>query len=211
MSGCEVRECGTSGVLLGGGDRKTLTPACSTVDSCRIHDFGILRRTYAGGVHLEGCGLAVRGCEIFNAPHTAVFFSCNDSVLESNDVHHVLLETGDAGAFYTGRDWTTQGNVLRYNFVHDLGTGTTAREGEDAAVSGTNAMGMYFDDCDCGAIIDVREMFRYNDNGTVPGIFSRMAPMRDNTVIYTKDAKALAHQKFDPRIADGFRVIDTKK
>jgi hypothetical protein len=71
-------------------------------------------------------------------------------LLESNDVHHVLLETGDAGAFYTGRDWTTQGNVLRGNFVHDIGGGTTAAEGADAAVSGTNAMGFYFDDCDCG-------------------------------------------------------------
>ena len=44
-------------------------------------------------------------------------------LLESNDIHHVLLETGDAGAFYTGRDWTTQGNVLRGNFVHDIGGG----------------------------------------------------------------------------------------
>ena len=64
---------------------------------------------------------------------------------------------------------------------------------------------------DCGAIIDVREMFKYNDNGTAPGIFSRMAPMRDNTVIYTKSEKAVKRQKFDPRIASGFRVLDSTR
>jgi hypothetical protein len=63
----------------------------------------------------------------------------------------------------------------------------------------------------CGAVIDIREMFRYNDNGTAPGIFSRMAPMRDNTVIYTKSEKAVKRQKFDPRIASGFRVLDSAR
>jgi hypothetical protein len=150
VSRCEVYECGSCGVSVAGGDRKTLTGAGTVVENCRIHDFGILQRTYAGGVRMDGCGLALRGCEIFNSPHTAVFYHCNDSVLESNDIHHVLLETGDAGAIYTGRDWTTQGNVLRFNYVHDIGRGTTSKEASDAAVSGTNAMGMYFDDCDCG-------------------------------------------------------------
>ncbi len=147
---CEIAHCGAAGIRLAGGDRRTLTPSGSTVENCRIHDFGIFRRTYAGGVHLTGCGHVLRGCEIWDAPHTAVFWVGNDMLLESNDVHHVLLETGDAGAFYTGRDCTTQGNVLRGNFVHDIGGGTSEAEGDDDAVSGTNAMGFYFDDCDCG-------------------------------------------------------------
>ena len=147
---CEIAHCGAGGIRLSGGDRRSLTPSGSAIENCRIHDFGIFRRTYAGGVQLEGCGHVLRSCEIWDAPHTAVFWEGNDMLLESNDVHHVLLETGDAGAFYTGRDWTTQGNVLRGNFVHDIGGGTTAAEGADAAVSGTNAMGFYFDDCDCG-------------------------------------------------------------
>ena len=312
LSDCEVCECGSSGVLLYGGDRKTLTPALSSVENCRIHDFGILQRTYAGGVHFKGCGLALRGCEIFNAPHTAVFFGCNDSVFESNDVHHVVMETGDAGAFYTGRDWTTQGNIIRHNYIHDIGGGTAAKEGNDAAVSGTNAMGLYFDDCDCGdevcgnvflnvprgimigggrdhpvrgnvfvncrmgmsidcrgirwkqwntagqgwdleekanafdytkgvwarryprlanimndypreplynpvegntfidcgEILNVREVIRFDGDGTAPGIFSRMAPIRNNVVVYTKGTKAVSGFKpVESRIASGFRVL----
>ena len=313
VSRCEVSQCGASGIAMSGGDRKTLTPCGSVVENCRVHDYGILQRTYAGGIHIAGCGVVMRGCEIFNAPHSAVLYSGNEHLLESNDVHHVLMETGDAGAFYTGRDWTTQGNVLRYNFVHDIGKGTTDRTSDDAAVSGTNAMGFYFDDCDCGdevygnvfmncprgimvgggrehpvrknvfincrlgmsidcrglrwkkkghkssknlamleakaldldytngvwaakyprladimndhpceplynpvednvfidcaGIIDLREEVAYNDSDIAPGILSRMAPIRNNTVIYTKGEDKIPRQKFDPRIAGGFRVV----
>ncbi|MBO5940509.1 MAG: hypothetical protein J6R18_04875 [Kiritimatiellae bacterium] len=64
---------------------------------------------------------------------------------------------------------------------------------------------------DCGEIINISEMFKYNDNGIAPGIFSRMAPIRDNTVIYTKSEEAVKRQKFDSRIASGFRIFDRTK
>ena len=178
VADCEIAHCGAGGIRLSGGDRRTLSPSGSSVWNCRIHDFGIFRRTYAGGVRLEGCGHALRGCEIWDAPHTAVFWEGNDMLLESNDVHHVLLETGDAGAFYTGRDWTTQGNVLRGNCVHDIGVGTTAAEGADAAVSGTNAMGFYFDDCDCGDEV-VGNIFRNVPRAIMIG-GGRDHPIRNN-------------------------------
>ena len=181
VTGCELRELGSAGISISGGDRKSLTPSGSAVENCRIRDFGILQRTYAGGVRMDGCGLALKSCEIFNSPHTAVFYHCNDSVLESNDIHHVLLETGDAGAIYTGRDWTTQGNVLRYNYMHDIGKGTTSKEGADAAVSGTNAMGMYFDDCDCGDEV-LNNVFENCPRGILIG-GGRDHPVRGNVFL----------------------------
>ena len=153
VSGCEVANCGLAGVSVTGGNRKNLTPSGNVVENCRIHGFGVFQRTYAPGINVSyaSVGAVVRGNEIFDAPHSAVLFGGNDNLFESNDVHHVLLETGDAGAFYTGRDWTTQGNVLRYNYVHDIGRGTSFGSGNgDVSVSGVNTMGFYFDDCDCG-------------------------------------------------------------
>ena len=137
---CEVVNCGAMGVRVSGGDRRRLIRSDSLVEDCRIHHFGVFQRTYAGGVHVDGVGVTVRGNEIFDAPHAAVLYGGNEMLFEFNDVHHVLMETGDAGAFYTGRDWTTMGNVLRYNFVHELG----------AMANDANTMGFYFDDCDCG-------------------------------------------------------------
>ncbi len=150
MRGCEVAHVGTDGVYASGGDRSTLRRADSVFENNHVYDFGILRRTYAPGFHVAGCGLTFRANVVHDAPHTAMLYTGNEHLFEYNNVYHVLLETGDAGAYYTGRDWTTQGNVLRYNYTHDLGEGTTNREGEDSAVSGENTMGFYFDDCDCG-------------------------------------------------------------
>jgi hypothetical protein len=35
----------------------------------------------------------------------------------------VCQDTGDVGAFYVGRDWTSQGIEIRYNYWHDIFNG----------------------------------------------------------------------------------------
>jgi len=140
VDGCTMRHLGAGGIRLDGGDRKGLVRSDNVVERCRIIDFAVRRRTYHGAVEVEGCGHLIRDNEFAYSPHHAMRYETNETVIEDNDIHHVLLETGDAGAIYTGCDCTTQGNVVRYNFIHELGAG-----GADA-----NTMGLYFDDCDCG-------------------------------------------------------------
>ena len=140
VRGCEVWNVGRAGMSVGGGDRKTLTKAESLVEGCHVHDWALYQRTYAPGIGVNGCGVTLRRNRMHDAPHSAVLYGGNEHLFEYNEVYRVLMETGDAGAYYTGRDWTTMGNVLRYNNTHDLGA-----EGEHA-----NTMGFYFDDCDCG-------------------------------------------------------------
>jgi len=140
VSHCELRHIAGYGICLNGGDRKTLERARNLVEHCRILDFGVKNRTYQGAMEVTGCGHVIRNNEFAYAPHHAMRYETNETVIENNDIHHVLLETGDAGAIYTGRDCTTQGNVVRYNFIHELGS-----EGAD-----DSTMGLYFDDCDCG-------------------------------------------------------------
>ena len=138
---CDIGNLGRGGISVSGGDRKQLIRADNVLENNRIHDYAQFQKTYAAGIHVNGVGQVIRHNEICRAPHCAVLYGGNDHLFEYNDVHHVLLETGDAGAYYTGRDWTTQGTVLRYNFTHELGSGA---EGVG------NTMGFYFDDCDCG-------------------------------------------------------------
>ena len=132
---------GKSGISLNGGDRKTLTPGRNLAENNHIHHFGLFQRTYAPGIGINGCGHIARQNCIHDAPHNAFLYGGNEHLLELNEVYRVVMETGDAGAFYTGRDWTSQGNVLRHNYIHDLGGGDATH---------VNTMGMYFDDCDCG-------------------------------------------------------------
>jgi len=140
VSQCVLRHIAGYGIRLDGGSRKKLERADNVVEGCRITDFGVKVRTYQGAMEVTGCGHIIRNNEFAYAPHHAMRYETNETLIENNDVHHVLLETGDAGAIYTGRDATTQGNVVRYNFIHELGS-----EGAD-----NSTMALYFDDCDCG-------------------------------------------------------------
>ena len=168
MRGCEVVQVGRTGVLADGGDRKTLRRADSVFEGNKVHDFGVLQRTYAPGFRVNGCGITLRANVVHDAPHSAVLYGGNEHLFEYNNVYRVLLETGDAGAYYTGRDWTTQGNVLRFNYTHDLGAG-----GEVA-----NTMGFYFDDCDCGDEV-YGNVFHNVSRGIMVG-GGREHPIRNN-------------------------------
>lgn len=59
---------------------------------------------------------------------------------EFNEVYRVCTDTGDAGAFYIGRDWSQRGNVIRYNDFHDLAAGLDGEEGFNGV------MAVYLDD-----------------------------------------------------------------
>ena len=168
MRNCEVAQVGRAGVSANGGDRKTLRRAESVFEGNRVHDFGVFQRTYAPGFGVHGCGITLRANVMHDAPHSAVLYGGNEHLFEYNNVYRVLLETGDAGAYYTGRDWTTQGNLLRFNYTHDLGA-----EGEMA-----NTMGFYFDDCDCGDEV-YGNVFHNVSRGIMVG-GGREHPIRNN-------------------------------
>ena len=141
---CEITRTGAHGIILDGGNRKKLTPAHHCAVNNHIHDFGRLQRTYAGAVHIAGVGQRVANNCIHHAPHTAILFTGNEHVMELNEIHDVCSETGDVGVFYTGRDWTMRGNVIRYNFVHHIhGPGDWGAQVIylDDAASGTTVFG----------------------------------------------------------------------
>ncbi len=153
---CDIYNTGEYGIVLSGGDRKTLEAGRNFALNNNIHHFSRWVRTYRPAVYLYGVGHRVAHNRIHDAPHNAVLFWGNDHVLEFNEVYRVCTETGDAGAFYIGRDWTQRGHVIRYNYFHDLGA---ALHGE----SGFNSvMAVYLDDTACGTTVFGNIMCRIN-------------------------------------------------
>jgi parallel beta-helix repeat protein len=123
--GNDISYTGSTGITLGGGDRKTLTSAYNVADNNHIHHIGVLNKN-AAGIGLTGVGNTVSHNLIHNGPRMAVQFSGNNLVIENNRVHHMVEETQDGGAFYTGgRDWiSSRGSVIRNNFITDtIGVG----------------------------------------------------------------------------------------
>jgi hypothetical protein len=169
---CNLHNLGRSGISLSGGDRKLLTPAKNLAENNHIHHFGLFQRTYAPGIGLSGCGQIARHNRIHDAPHNAFLYGGNEHLMEFNEVYRVVMETGDAGAFYTGRDWTSQGNILRHNYIHNLGGGDAKH---------VNTMGMYLDDCDSGDTIVGNVFYRAGRAIMIGG--GRDNPVLNNLVI----------------------------
>ncbi len=152
LTSCDIYQCGEGGVILTGGDRKTLTPGNNYVDNCHFYDVCRWVNTYRAAVFMWGVGNRVSHCLIHDLPHSAVFFWGNDHLLEYNEIYKVCQQTGDAGAFYIGRDWSQRGSVIQYNYFHDL-HGVEVRRGFvdvmavylDDLASGTTVYGNVFD------------------------------------------------------------------
>ena len=141
VSGCAISSTGDSGITLGAGDRRSLAGCGHTAEN--NHIFAIARwvRTYSPAIHASGVGMRIAHNLIHDLPHTAIIYWGNEIVIEFNHIHHVTLETGDAGAIYTGRDYTRCGNLIRYNYIHDTGG------------YGMGSMGVYLDDCVSGQTV----------------------------------------------------------
>lgn len=143
---CDFMDLGDGGVQVSGGDRNTLTPCKHEVLNCLFTRFNRWSRTYRPAVLVGGVGVRVAHNLMYDAPHTAILLGGNDHLIEFNEIHHVCTETGDAGAFYMGRDLTQRGTVIRYNYFHDLGKSLQAETFVDV-------MAVYLDDCTCGITI----------------------------------------------------------
>jgi len=147
--GCDVYQMGKGGISLRGGDRTTLTPAGHFAENNHIHDYGRWYRMYQSALSLSGVGNRVSHNLIHNAPHMAIGFGGNDHVIEFNEIHSVCLESNDAGAMYTGRNWTMRGHVIRHNYLHHI-----------SGFRGHGCVGVYLDDMFASAAITGNLFYR---------------------------------------------------
>lgn len=146
---CDIYNIGDGGVIIHAGDRATLTPAGNFVENCHFHDFSLWDRTYKPAISNMGVGNRIAHNLIHDAPHSAIIQNGNDHIVEYNDISRVCLETGDAGAFYMGRDWTQRGNIVRYNYFHDMGS----YDDKFSAHGFSETMAIYLDDWTSGTTI----------------------------------------------------------
>ncbi|MCC6798151.1 MAG: right-handed parallel beta-helix repeat-containing protein [Candidatus Hydrogenedentes bacterium] len=229
---CVMYNLGDGGISISGGDRMTLTPGNLVADNNEIHDYSLTVRTYTSAINVSGVGNTVSHNLIYNAPHMAIGLGGNDHIIEYNEVHHVCMETHDAGAFYMGRDWTQRGNVVRYNFMHEMGNGDVQAIYLDDWTSGVMVYGNIchgarrgvlvgggrdniidnniFVNCGTGVHIDQRGLGWAKNyfNGETPTLFDRMKDVKGDQPPYTDkypELKTLLND--EPVLAKGNKVI----
>lgn len=137
-----IHNCGDGGIKLVGGDRMTLEPAEAQISNNHIYQIATWSRCYRPAIHPSGVGISITHNLIHDCPHTAILFSGNDIRIEYNEIYNVCMETGDAGAIYSGRDVTFRGNHISHNYIHHLGG------------VGFGTMGIYNDDVLSGTIME---------------------------------------------------------
>lgn len=140
--GCDVYDTGEGGISASGGDRPTLTPAGHNVENNHVHHYSRRARTYKTGITIAGVGNRLAHNLIHHGPHMALSAPGNEHLVEFNEIHNVVYESGDAGAYYVGRDWTQRGNVLRHNYWHQI-----------VGATGHGGMTIYLDDQHSGHTI----------------------------------------------------------
>ena len=142
---CDITDMGRGGIVLGGGDKVTLTNGNNKVENCHISNFQTQCRTYCTAIHLEGVGNSALHNQINDAPHMAISVSGNYNDVSYNEMYNLLYDTMDCGAIYYAKTFADQGNIVNYNFIHDFIKG----KGET-----NERMGIYMDDHMAGTQIN---------------------------------------------------------
>ena len=204
LVGCDLAYLGNAGVKLTGGDLPTLRSSEHVVENCHIHHFAHWNRgAYQPGIEVKGVGTRMSHCLIHDAPHQAFLLSGNDSLTEYCEVHDVAHEAGDAGAWYMyGADaaLAERGNVVRYNYWHDLPHNETLAKYHcvchmgvyiDNVNGGVTVYGNVFSrvDVDAGAVF-----FGGSDDIVENNVFHRCRAginMQDRSWVYAKAYKGI--------------------
>ena len=195
--GCDMYQVGGGGISLSGGNRTTLTPAGHFAENNHIHHYARVKRVYQPGITLQGVGNRAAHNLIHNAPHMGMGFGGNDHLIEFNEMHSVCYESNDAGAIYTGRNWTMRGTIIRHNYLHHIN-----------GFRGRGCVGVYLDDMFCGTEISGNLFYRVTRAAFIGG--GRDCIVKNNLFVDCNpslhiDARALgwAHGHADMWIKEG--------
>ena len=188
FANCRVFRTGAGGIFFTGGNRITLEPGNSFVRNCYISDYNRIEKSYRPGIWISGVGNHISNCEVCNGPAMGILLHGNDHIVEYNNVHDMALVVDDMGAFYHGRDPSERGNIVRYNYFHNIG----GKHKTEA---------VYHDDGECGTTVYGNVFYRA---GTVAGFIGggRDNHYENNIFISTKYASHI-----DNRLANWAKAM----
>lgn len=117
-----LRELGSCGVQIRGGDRSQLVRANHIMSNCFVSDFSRIERVYAPAVHFLGCGVAITNNLFCDSPHHAMRTDGNDIYIARNEVHSVVYEYSDQSGVDIYCDPSFRGIVIEQNLWRHIGS-----------------------------------------------------------------------------------------
>lgn len=122
VAGCDIHNIGGKGIEVHVVEANRLVDGDHRVvfENNHIHDIGLEEFSYVPGIWAWGQGVVIRDNTINAAPHAAICLSGREATVTGNDIFDVLRLSSEMGAIYTGRDWSTVGNLIAWNAFHDI-------------------------------------------------------------------------------------------
>jgi hypothetical protein len=118
---CTIESMGRGGIDIVSGNIEKLENSESIIENCKISNLSRIDRTYTPAILLEGVGIKVRHCLFSNIPSSAIRLEGNDMLIEMNEFTKCVIESDDQGAIDVWGNPLYRGNVIRWNFFHDIG------------------------------------------------------------------------------------------
>jgi len=148
ISSCHIYDMGRGAIVVSGGNRESLEKAHFIIDNCHLHDLSRIDHTYTPGIWVDGVGTTIKHSKFHDIPSSAMRINGNDHIIEYNEIFNVVTESDDQGAIDMWGDPTYRGNVLRYNYIHDVGPIS-----QDKIDAHTGRAGIRFDDAISGCLV----------------------------------------------------------
>ncbi len=182
VSRCLVTGAGRAGILVQGGDRKTLTPGNNFVENCEIRGVGRTQISGAVGIETDGCGQTLRHNLVHHLPRGAITLRGNNQTVEFNELRDVCLGSADSGAIYMPGDWGARGNMIRGNFIHGIRN----------ELGSADVHGVYLDETTAGTLVEGNVVYgvagyAFKINGGRDNLVRRNLAARCGGVLYSTD------------------------
>ncbi len=122
--GCDIYDTGEGAIRVTGGNWLNLLPSGHCIENNHIYRYN--RFSHGGGkfaVVASGVGVRIGYNLVSDAPYAGIMFDGNNHVIEYNEIYDIMHQGKDGGAIYTygaPRSLLNRGNVMRYNFVHNI-------------------------------------------------------------------------------------------
>ena len=158
---CNIYNIGCGGIILGGGDRKTLTPGNNAIINCDISEVNRWDKIYKCPVDVFGVANKIVNNHLHHCAGQAILLHGNDHIIQYNEMDHVVQDASDQAAIYMGRDPSEAGNMICYNFFHDI------RQSE-AHKAGWGVQAIFFDDYSvCSATVEGNVFYKAGSSSVV--------------------------------------------
>lgn len=119
---CRLHHIGATALLLGGGDRATLTRGENFAVNTVLAFPGEVDRSYGCAASLTGCGNSLLHIDMHDIPHNGIMVGGDLQTIAYVDGHDLVRDFDDLAGIDTGFDPYVYGNRYFYNFWHDVGS-----------------------------------------------------------------------------------------